>query len=109
MFSGYPLALRRCLNSKRLFSNAFLEELVLSNLIALPLMKPFFYPWWVALGEVRELENKGKDRPARTPQVAFVVASQKGHSNFANVTSSFLNLGIKEEADHVIKMAGKTG
>ena len=44
MFSGYHLALRRCLNFKRLYSNVFFEELVQSNLIASPLMKPYFTP-----------------------------------------------------------------
>ena len=44
MFSGYPLAFKCCLNFKRPSSNFFLEELVLSSLIALPLMKPHFTP-----------------------------------------------------------------
>ena len=42
MFSGYPLALRPCLNFKRPSSNFPFEELVLGNLIASPLMKPYF-------------------------------------------------------------------
>ena len=44
MFSGHPLALRRFLNFKRPSASAFFEELVLSNLIASPLMKPYFTP-----------------------------------------------------------------
>ena len=44
MFSGYPLAMRRCFNFKRPSSNVSFEELVLSNLIASPLMKPYFTP-----------------------------------------------------------------
>ena len=43
MFSECPLVLRRCLNLKP--SNpSFSEELVLNNLIASPLMKPYFTP-----------------------------------------------------------------
>ena len=42
MFSGYPLALRRCLNFKRPSLNVSFEELVLDNPIASPLMKPYF-------------------------------------------------------------------
>ena len=44
MFSGYLLAMRRCFNFKRPSSNVSFEELVLSNLIASPLMKPYFTP-----------------------------------------------------------------
>ena len=49
------------MNSKRFSSNVFLfEELVLNTLIALPLMKLYFYAWWVAQGEVHELEVHGQ-------------------------------------------------
>ena len=41
---GYPLVLRCYLNFTRLSSNVVFEELVLSSLIASPLMKPFFTP-----------------------------------------------------------------
>ena len=44
MFSGYLLVLRCSLNFKRLSSNVSFEELVLSNLIASPLIKPYFTP-----------------------------------------------------------------
>ena len=44
MFSGYPFALRRCLNFKRPSSNFSFKELVVSNLIASPLVKPYFTP-----------------------------------------------------------------
>ena len=45
MFSEYPLALRRCLNFKRPFSNAFLFGRVsFKQSYCLPLMKPYFTP-----------------------------------------------------------------
>ena len=44
MFSGYLLVLRRSLNFKRPSSNVSFEELVLSNLIASLLIKPYFTP-----------------------------------------------------------------
>ena len=44
LFSGYPLALGRCMNFKSLSSNVSYEELVPNNLIASPLMKPYFTP-----------------------------------------------------------------
>ena len=47
MFSGYPLALRRCLNFKRPSSNVLFED------------ETIFYAWWVARGEVRRLEGLG--------------------------------------------------
>lgn len=44
VFSGYPPALGRCLNFKSLSSNVSYQELVPKNLIASPLMKPYFTP-----------------------------------------------------------------
>ena len=44
MFSGYLLVLRLSLNFKRPSSYVSFEELVLSNLIASPLIKPYFTP-----------------------------------------------------------------
>ena len=44
IFCGYSLALRRCLNFKKPSLHALCEELVLSNLITSPLMKPYFTP-----------------------------------------------------------------
>ena len=48
IFSGYPLALRRCLNFKRPSSNVLFED------------ETIFYAWWVARGEVRRLEGLGR-------------------------------------------------
>ena len=48
MFSGYPLALTRCLNFKRPSSNVLFED------------ETIFYAWWVARGEVRRLEGLGR-------------------------------------------------
>ena len=44
MFSGYPRFLRCCLKFKSPTSNVSFEELALRNLIASPLMKPYFTP-----------------------------------------------------------------
>ena len=60
VFSGYPPALGRCLNFKSLSSNVSYEELVPNNLIASPLMKPYFTPGGGARGEVRKLEGLGR-------------------------------------------------
>ena len=48
---GWPRVLRCCLNFTRLSSNVVFEDLVLSSLIASPLLKPFF-----AHGGWRELK-----------------------------------------------------
>ena len=60
VFSGYPPALGRCLNFKSLSSNVSYEELVPNNLIASPLMKPYFTPGGGARGVVRKLEGLGR-------------------------------------------------
>ena len=44
MFSRYSPAFRRCLNFKRPSANISFGEFVLSNLIASPVMKPYFTP-----------------------------------------------------------------
>ena len=49
---GLPRVLRCCLNFRRLSSNVVFEELVLSSLIASPLMKPSF-----TLGGWHELKS----------------------------------------------------
>ena len=42
---------------KQLSSNVVFGEFILSNVIALPLMKPLFYAWRVAQGKVDTLEG----------------------------------------------------
>ena len=42
MFSGYPLALRRCLNFQRSSSNVSFEELVPGHVIVSPFLIPYF-------------------------------------------------------------------
>ena len=60
MFSRYSPAFRRCLNFKRPSANISFGEFVLSNLIASPVMKPYFTPGGGARGEVRKLEGFGR-------------------------------------------------
>ena len=53
----YPRASRRRLKFARHSSNVVFEEFVLSNLIASPLIKPFFYPRRVARGKMGILKG----------------------------------------------------